>query len=85
MKSKISKKCQLLADLWISYRDDDNLSEFVEYNDVGLPLAYIVHNGLATITDEGKKYIEETYLMFCASIGIDENQEFDNLEELLGE
>jgi len=33
-------KTGLLGQLWIDYRDDENFSLFMEYNDIGLPLSY---------------------------------------------
>jgi hypothetical protein len=31
-------KISILAELWMNYRDDEELQDFIEYNDLGLPL-----------------------------------------------
>ena len=85
MAMDFSKKCEVLAELWINYKTDDNLSDFIEYNDLGLPMAYMVNTGLSNLTDEGMKYVNETYNLFCLAIGVDEEKEFDNLNEMLQE
>ena len=85
MAMDFSKKCEVLSELWINYKTDDNLSDFIDYNDLGLPMAYMVNTGLSNLTDEGMKYVNETYNLFCLAIGVDEEKEFDNLNEMLQE
>ena len=85
MAMDFSKKCEVLADLWMNYRQDENMADFVEYNDLGLPLAYMTHTKLVTATEEGQKYIEETYDLFCAAIGLDNEKEYNSLNEMLGQ
>ena len=85
MAMDFSKKSEVLAELWMNYRQDEELEDFIEYNDLGLPLAYMVQTNLITITDEGKKYIEETYDLFCAAVGVDNEKEYNSLNEILAE
>lgn len=75
-------KCEILSELWMNYRHDENFEDFVEYNDMGLPLAYFVHTEMVQPTDEAKGYIEETYNLFIAAIGIDLDNEYTTLNEL---
>lgn len=81
----IESKCRILGKLWMDYRDDPDFVDFIEYNDLGLPMAYMVNTGLSNLTDEGMKYVNETYNLFCLAIGVDEEKEFDNLNEMLQE
>lgn len=71
-------KCGILGELWISYKDDKNLGEFkefIEYNDVGLPLAYLVAEGLVKETTPlGDQYIDESFIMFVSGLEIDEEE-----------
>ena len=78
-------KCAILADLWLNYKDMDALADFLEYNDIGLPLAYTVHSGLSEITYEGIPYIEETYDLLAESLGLDLDEEFSTLAEMLAQ
>ena len=58
-------KAGILGQLWIDYRDDENFSVFMEYNDIGLPLSYVVAEGLVPgLTNLGEDYINETLEMF---------------------
>ena len=35
-------KITILAELWMNYRDDEDLEDFVEYNDLCVPLATLM-------------------------------------------
>ena len=52
MATPFSNKVAILADLWINYRDDEQFQDFIEYNDLGLPLGYLINTELATPTDQ---------------------------------
>lgn len=79
-----SSKTRILADLWINYRDDEEFVDFCEYNDLGLPLAYLLDNKLATQTDLGEKYINETFELLCVALEISQDTGFESLDEMLG-
>jgi hypothetical protein len=76
-------KVSILAELWMNYRDDEDLQDFVEYNDLGLPLSYFLMNELVLPTQEAEVYINETYNLLIASLGV-EDVEWTSLDELLG-
>jgi hypothetical protein len=82
MANDFSNKISILAELWMNYRDDEQLQDFVEYNDLGLPLAYFLMNELVLPTKQAEVYIEETYNLLVASLGA-EDVEYESLDELL--
>jgi hypothetical protein len=77
-------KITILAELWMNYRDDEDLQDFVEYNDLGLPLAYFLTNEIVLPTEQSELYINETYDLFIASLQV-EDREWESLDELLGD
>ncbi len=77
-------KITILAELWMNYRDDEDLQDFVEYNDLGLPLAYFLMNEIVAPSQLAAVYIDETYNLFIASLGV-EDKEWQSLDELLGD
>ena len=80
-----SNKCEILAELWMDYRDDEEFQDFVEYNDLGLPLAYAVQGSLIkTLNPSGEALIEETWSLFLAGLGIEEDTGFETLGDVLG-
>ena len=82
MGTDFSNKITILSDLWINYRDDDDFDDFIQYNDLGLPLAYLVNTELAAVTDTGRIYIEETFNLLCAALDIDLDGEYNSLIEM---
>ena len=76
-------KITILAELWMNYRDDYDLQDFVEYNDLGLPLAYFLMNEIVMPTSQSELYINETYDLLIASLTVEDRQ-WESLDELLG-
>lgn len=56
--------------------------EFFQYNDLGMPLAISVDADLCTLTDEGKKILEETYNLLCDELGID-RKDYASYDDML--
>ena len=75
-------KITILSELWMNYRDDDELQDFIEYNDLGLPLAYFLMNEIVLPTEQAEIYINETYDLFVASLTV-EDREWESLDEML--
>lgn len=78
-----SNKASILADLWLNYRDDEEFIDFIEYNDIGLPLAYAISNDIVKSTDIAERFINETFDLFIGGLEI-EDTGFETLDELLG-
>ncbi len=77
-----SSKCAILADLWLNYRDDDEFKDFVKYNDLGLPLAYVIINNIVESTEIAEKFIVETFDLLLAGMAL-EDQGFESLDDIL--
>jgi hypothetical protein len=83
MTTDFSKQIEILGQFYQNYRDDEQLLDFIEFNDLGLPLAYLASEGLCMVSDDGMKYIAETWDLFMAALEIkdtgfeDLNQIFD--------
>lgn len=77
----LENKIAILGKLWLDYKFDEDFQDFIEYNDVGLPLAFIVSENLATLSESGEKYLDETWNLFLESIGI-EDVGFEDLNQV---
>ena len=76
-------KCYILSELWLNYRNDEEFQDFVTYNDLGLPLAYAISEGVVKTTPMADAFIEETFDLLLSALGVDDAG-FDNLNDLLG-
>lgn len=84
MTTDFSNRVTILAELWMNYRDDEQLQDFIEYNDLGLPMAYLLMNELVMPTDKSELYINETFDLLLAALDI-KDKGFESLDELLGD
>lgn len=78
-----SSICKILGELYSNHKEDVVFQNFIEYNDLGLPLAYMVTEGLATPSKRGIKYITETWKMFLDNFGIQDTG-YTSLNNVLG-
>ena len=79
--TSFSKKCAILGSLYVNYGQDPEYVDFVEFNDLGMPLAYLSSEGLCELSTDGERYVEETWKFFTASLGI-EDLGFESLDEM---
>jgi hypothetical protein len=78
----IETRSDILADFWINYKSSDNFQEFIQYNDLGLPLAYAASAGLIKLTPESTGFVDETFDLLLEAIGI-QDEGFENLDDIL--
>jgi hypothetical protein len=81
MTTPIENKTAILSDLWLNYRNDEEFTDFIEYNDIGLPVAYAIDNGIVKGTELSEAFIKETFDLLLAALGI-EDSGFETIEEM---
>ena len=75
-------KTGALASLWLEFKEDNDFADFIKYNDIGLPMAYYIAEGLvADLTPLGEQYIIETFDMLLKLIDVTEVEIDEVLEE----
>lgn len=77
-----SKKCAIISQFWLDYKTEEGFEDFVEYNDVGLSLAFAIEENIVESTPLAEIYINETWELLCASLKIDSKQAYDSLEDM---
>lgn len=78
-----STKCKILAQLWMDYRDDDDFKDFIDYNDLGLPLSHFISEDLVKSTPKAEIFINETWDLFLQALEADPEQQYESLQDLL--
>lgn len=78
------KRCEILADLWLNYKNDDEFLDFIEYNDLGLPLAYAFDNGILdySASEKAKPFVDEAWGLLLAGMEV-EDTGYESLNALL--
>jgi hypothetical protein len=77
-----SAKAQILSEVWMEYRSDEEFKDFINYNDLGLPLAYAIDSGIIDSTPLAENFVCETFRLLLAGLGINEDPGFDTLEDV---
>jgi hypothetical protein len=77
-------KLKIISEIWIDYRDDEAFADFIDYNDIGLPLAYFIHTDIVSMTPRADMYIAETFDLLLASLGL-EDRGFESFDEMLSQ
>jgi hypothetical protein len=76
-------KCDILGQLWQDYRDETDFEDFVQYNDLGLPLAYLISQEIVKSSPQAEIYVNETFELFLMALEADMDEEYESLEDLL--
>jgi hypothetical protein len=79
--TNFTNKCEILGQFYSQYREIKDFADFMEFNDLGLPLAYFISENLVEVSDDGARYISETWDLFIASLEI-EDTGFETLEDV---
>ncbi len=75
-------KAEILADLWMNHRDAEIFLDFVDYNDLGLPVAYLVANEVIPRNKIVDGFIGETFLLLLSVLEL-EDTGFNSLSDLI--
>lgn len=83
-KTRFKHKVEILSDLWLHYRNVAFFSDFMDENDLGLPLAYTKNYGLVNLDDGGKakKVIKKTFTSLLDLLEVDDGG-FECLDDLI--
>lgn len=77
-----TNRCRILSELWMDYRQDEEFKDFMEYNDLGLPLAYALSEGIVERTDLASTFINEAFDILLTAVDV-EDTGFETLTEVL--
>jgi hypothetical protein len=77
-----SKQCEILNDLWINHINNEIFEDFIEVNDLGLPLAHMITNGIVESTPLAQEIIQQSFedlleLLEVKDVG------FSNLKQMI--
>jgi hypothetical protein len=75
-------KTIILSELWLNYRDDEGFRDFIEYNDLALPFAFAISEGLVATQDPMVKFIEDAWEILLSTLNIDDG-DYSKLDDLL--
>lgn len=75
-------KAEIIADLWTKYRYEPQFEKFVEYNDIGIPLAFCLANDIVAPTPKSDMFIDETFALLLDQMEL-EDTGFDSIYDII--
>lgn len=78
-----SNRCSILAELWVEYKNDVEFEDFIEYNDLGLPLAYAISAEIISTSKVAENFINETFDLFLQVLGLEGDTGFETLADVI--
>jgi hypothetical protein len=83
MSTEFISQCDILSELWMNYRNEVDFQDFIKYNDIGLPLAFAINEGIVdNPTEAAQSFVTEAFTIFIEALGI-KDEGFNNLAEVL--
>ena len=76
-------KAAILGNLWLNHRDEPAFASFIEYNDLGLPLAYSFENKLVLLNDQSARFVEEAFRLLLTVMEIEEDPGYNSEDAFL--
>lgn len=77
-----SNRCSILAELWVEYKNDVEFEDFIEYNDLGLPLAYAISAEIISVSKVAENFVNETFDMLLDILGLESDTGFETLADV---
>ena len=65
-------RCRILSDTWVNFKEEDGFQEFFSINDLGVPLAYAVDDGLVMTNPRLEELINETWNDLMSQLEIED-------------
>lgn len=82
MPTTLENKASILGELWTEHKHDEGFKNYMDYNDLGLPLAYAVSTGILEMNSQVQNYIEDSFSLLL-DILQKEDEGFEALSEIL--
>jgi hypothetical protein len=77
-----AKRSEILHHLWINYNDNEDFEEFIDLNDLGLPMAYFIHKGIVESTPMAEDLVNQSFQALLDMFEV-EDKGFKSLQQIL--
>lgn len=77
-------KCEILADVWMEYRDDEAFVELMDFADLGFPFAYALANGMIENNEIVSNLVDGTFTLLLQLLNV-EDKGYTSITELFDE
>lgn len=79
----LASKCDILNDIWINYSDHEFFETFIEMNDLGLPMAHFISNGIVESTPLAEQLVNQSFQEMLELFEV-EDEGYKSLQDFWG-
>jgi hypothetical protein len=66
----------------LNYRDQEGFEDFIEYNDLALPLAFAITENIVESTQVAEVYVLEGWELLCGALGLDAKLNYESIDDM---
>ena len=82
--TEFDDRCYILGQFFVEYKAVESFSDFFSYNDLGLPLAYLIASNIVEATPKAQQIVNETFDMLLAAFDV-EDSGYETLDDIIVE
>ena len=77
-----SRKCEILAELWMDYREHESFKELISYGDLAFPIAFAICEGVVDSTKSAEQYIEDAWNLLLEQLDVEDTGAFEEVADV---
>lgn len=82
-QTDIETRAKILGQFFIEFKGISQFEDFFQYNDLGLPLSYIIDSGITPRTSKSDEIINETWELLLDALDAGEDTGFESIDDLI--
>lgn len=82
MTTDYAKRSEILKHLWVNHNDNEIFEEFIDLNDLGLPMAYFISQGIVESTPMAEDLVNQSFQALLDMFEVDDRG-FKSLQEII--
>jgi hypothetical protein len=83
MSTDIDTRTAILAQAWEDLRYEEAFADLFQYADLSFPVAFLLKREMIESNEFTDSLVNEAFELLLGAFGIDEDEGFDDLDELL--
>jgi len=77
-----SNKVEILAELWMDYREHESFKELITYGDLAFPLSFAIAESVVESTPLAEQYIDEAWELFLGQLETEDTGHFESVSDV---
>ena len=76
-------RCKILGEFWLTNKNEEEVQGFISVNDIGLPLAFLLSEGLVSVArPDAEQFVNDTWRNFCTVLNLSDGIAYEDLQSI---